>query len=114
MIRSLMYFTAAVLVTEFAAAAVLEGRISITSNSGGGALRVIVDCSPDPDELFPREQKIGGDGYYRVSNLPDNAECSLTIKLGGARSEPYAFRSSSGKITVNRRIKRYGNDLVVL
>ena len=98
----------------FAASAVgateVEGRITDADGKGARGAQVTVACGSKYKE---KTRKVGSDGRYRFGDVPDGAACQLGIAIGGAKAKPYSFRATSGKLTFNRQIKKYGDKLVV-
>ena len=92
-----------------AGATEVEGRITGADGKGASGAQVTVACG----SKYEKKRKIGSDGRYRFGDVPDGAACRLTIAIGGAEAKPYSFRATSGKLTFNRHIKKYGDRLVV-
>jgi len=86
----------------------IEGSIKNASGAGADGAVVTVACGE-----YTKSEKVGNDGRYRINDVPDEEACTLLITLSGAKTNPYPFRSNSGKLTFNQKIKQYGNRLVV-
>ena len=96
------------LIANGAEATEIEGSIKKASGAGAGGALVTVACGK-----YMQSTTAGNDGRYRINNVPDGEACTLLITFSGAKTNPYPFRSNSGKLTFNQKIKQYGSRLVV-
>ena len=85
----------------------IEGSIKYASGAGAVGALVTVACGD-----YEKSTNVGNDGRYRINNVPDGEACTLLIAVSDAKTNPYPFRSNSGKLTFNQKIKKYGNRLV--
>ena len=92
--------------TTFAAEVV--GTITEHSGRGAQGAAVTVTCGD-----FEQTAITAISGQYRVMDVPDESDCTLTITYKGATSEPEAFSVTSERMTFSRRIRQYQGRLVI-
>jgi hypothetical protein len=87
----------------------IEGRITDAAGRGATGARIVIVCG---SQEFVKT--LDSDARFRFSNVPDNKPCTMTISYSGATTAtPLSFRSTPGKLTLNRQVRKYGERLVV-
>jgi len=94
--------------SSYAIAAEVVGIITEHSGRGAQGAAVTVTCGQ-----FEQTAITAFSGQYRVMNVPDGRDCTLTITYKGASSEPEAFSTTSERMSFSRRIRQYEGRLVI-
>ena len=92
-----------------AVAAEVDGTLLTRFGAGAQNAEITVVCGSFKTTVFT---SMSGDFY--VSDVPDNAACSLTIRYQSVSSDPHEFTSTTGDTSFNRRIEPYDGKLVFI
>ena len=87
----------------------IVGIITDRTDRGAQGATVTVSCGE-----FEKTVTTAMSGDYRITGVPEGSTCSLSIKFRDVSSEPYAFSTTSERMTFSRRVQRYKDKLEFL
>ena len=84
----------------------LSGTITDRTGRGAQGAAISVTCGEYKKSVFTA---LSGD--YYIPDVPDNSDCSLTIRFRGVDSEPHEFKTTSARVRFSRRVQPHDGRL---